>query len=376
MDLEINTESTLELQLIRRAEAAGLPISGTLELLPLCNMNCDMCYVRLSPEEMKGKGRLRTVEEWTAIARQMQKEGVLFLMLTGGEPLLYPGFRELYCKLKKMGMILTVNTNGTLIDEDWADFFQRYSPRRMNVTLYGGSEETYERLCHYKDGFRKTLNGIRLLKERGIAVKINGSAVQANRQELEKIASVGKQLEVPVNIDCYMMPSVRERDRTYNFGSRLAPEEAAAAELFTRRLKLGEKGCEEYRQRMLWTMEHLLPEEEPMHMSCRAGKTSFAINWQGQLQPCVMMKEPSVSVFQSGFAEAWRTVSAGTGAIVLNSRCCSCRLRPLCRTCAACAEMEAGSYDALPEYMCRFAEAAARLLETEDSICQEGYREQ
>ena len=36
-----------------------------------------------------------------------------------------------------MGMILTINTNGTLIDETWADFFAQHPPRRINITLYG-----------------------------------------------------------------------------------------------------------------------------------------------------------------------------------------------------------------------------------------------
>ena len=77
-------------------------------------------------------------------------------LLTGGEPLLFPGFKELYIELQKMGMILTINTNGTLIDEEWADFFQKYKPRRMNITLYGADDQAYEQLCHYPGGFQKT----------------------------------------------------------------------------------------------------------------------------------------------------------------------------------------------------------------------------
>ena len=63
------------------------------------------------------------MEEWTKVAEDMMKAGTLFVLLTGGEPLLYPHFRELYQKLRGLGMIVTINTNGTLIDEEWADFF-------------------------------------------------------------------------------------------------------------------------------------------------------------------------------------------------------------------------------------------------------------
>lgn len=123
-----NGTSSIERALINRAKAKKAPINGSLELLPLCNMNCDMCYVRLSREEMEQKGRLRTADEWLEVGRQMKDAGVLFLLLTGGEPLLFPDFKHLYLELRKMGFILTINTNGTLINEDWADFLERIRP--------------------------------------------------------------------------------------------------------------------------------------------------------------------------------------------------------------------------------------------------------
>ena len=79
--------STFERSFLQKARQQHIPITGALELLPLCNMNCDMCYVRLSRSEMECQGQLRTVDEWILLAQQMQKAGTLFLLLTGGEPL-------------------------------------------------------------------------------------------------------------------------------------------------------------------------------------------------------------------------------------------------------------------------------------------------
>ena len=104
--------TTVERMLLDQARRTCAPANGSIELLPLCNMNCDMCYVRLSKEEMEAKGRLRTADEWLEIGKQMKEAGVLFLLLTGGEPFLYPDFRRLYLELRKMGMIITINTNG------------------------------------------------------------------------------------------------------------------------------------------------------------------------------------------------------------------------------------------------------------------------
>ena len=84
-------------------------------------------------------------------------------------------------------MILTINTNGTLIDEEMAAFFGKHKPRRINITLYGTNEKTYADLCHYPGGFEKTLRGIRLLREQGVDVKIGGSLAKANREDLAQL---------------------------------------------------------------------------------------------------------------------------------------------------------------------------------------------
>lgn len=86
----------VEKRLINKAKLNKSPINGSIELLPLCNMNCDMCYVRLSKKEMDQKGKMRTAKEWLEVAKEMQKAGTLFLLLTGGEPFLYPEFKEVY----------------------------------------------------------------------------------------------------------------------------------------------------------------------------------------------------------------------------------------------------------------------------------------
>ena len=133
----------VEQKLFAKAVNNRLPIYGNLELTALCNMNCDMCFVRLSPQEMKSRGRLRTVDEYIRLVDEMREAGVLFIQLTGGEPLLYPGFKQIYLHLLESGFVVTVNSNGTLIDDEWSDFFAAHPPRRINITLYGADPKTY-----------------------------------------------------------------------------------------------------------------------------------------------------------------------------------------------------------------------------------------
>ena len=358
------TANIAERKLVEQAKEKRLPVMGSLELLPLCNMDCDMCYVRLSREEMEQKGRLRSAEEWLEIGRQMKEAGVLFLLLTGGEPFLYPEFERLYLGLRKLGMILTINSNGTLIDERLAGFLGRYKPRRVNITLYGASERTYEELCHFPGGLKRAINGIRLLRANGVDVKIGGSLTRVNRHEIEKMIAVGERLGVPVRVDTYMMPAARERSAPFQFQSRVGPEDAAEIRIRALKREMGEEVFRIYQGKVREELGEGFRKrtEVSRGMSCYAGRCSFAVNWQGKMRPCVMLTYPKVSVFDLGFDTAWEWIVKETEQIMLSMQCSECHLRSLCRTCAASALVETGDYAGVPEYMCRYAEQSARLL--------------
>lgn len=356
----------LEKSLIAMAQANHIPINGSMELLPLCNMNCDMCYVRLSRSEMEAQGRLRTAEEWLPLGREMQKAGVLFLLLTGGEPLLYPNFKEVYLGLKKMGMILTINTNGTLLNEEWADFFAANKPRRINITLYGDGEDTYRELCHYPSGYEKAVRAIELLTARNVDVKINGSMVRLNQGTEAHLGEIAERTGAALNIDTYMYPAERERTLAFNKQARLSPEESAAAKM---RFLRCTRTPEQFRalKANLAARAACPPDADGTcnGTQCQAGKSSFAINWQGNMQPCVMMNCFSVPVFEVGFQAAWEQVSEYVASLRLSTTCASCTLRDVCDTCAACALLETGSFDGVPEYMCRYTAELVRLSSVE-----------
>ena len=98
--------STFEHSLLQKARQKHIPVTGALELLPLCNMNCDMCYVRLSRSEMERQGRLRTVEEWVRLATKGQLMGVV----KGDIRALLSGERVALNYLQRMSGIATMTS--------------------------------------------------------------------------------------------------------------------------------------------------------------------------------------------------------------------------------------------------------------------------
>ena len=178
------TEPGLSTYLHDRACRTGTALAVNFELTARCNFNCKMCYVHLTAEEQQRRGRELTADQWLAIAEEARSRGMLFLLLTGGEPLIRTDFRYLLTELKKMGLLVSVNSNGSLIDRDWLDFFRHEPPFRFNITLYGGSEETYERLCG-RPMFGRVTENIRALRQLGIGVKLNASMTPYNVADME-----------------------------------------------------------------------------------------------------------------------------------------------------------------------------------------------
>ena len=372
------TGNQTELQIIehmhRRAVAQGIPLSGTFELTPLCSMACKMCYVRMSPEEFAATGkRLRTADEWLALAREAKEQGMLLLLLTGGEPFLYPEFRRLYTELRQMGFVISINSNATLITEETVAWLKENPPQRINITLYGASDATYARLCGHPTGFTQVTRAIGLLRDAGISVKLNCSVTPENVCDLEDIIAYSDEHKLVLQATSYMFPPLRRDAESVGRNARFAAEECARTEVKIRRLQYGAENLREYCK----AIESHQPVDTPLcadcegeGLQCRAGKSALWVTWDGRMTPCGMVNEPAVFPFGQGFADAWQSLRAQTAALHLPPECASCDAKHYCHTCAAMCYTETGRYDCKPQYRCdlmRAVPAACReLLEKEE----------
>lgn len=360
----LGTLDKFEYKLCEKASLNHIPLSGAIELLPLCNMNCDMCYIRLTKEEMESSGRIRTADEWISIAKQMKEAGTLFVLLTGGEPFLYKDFKKVYNALRDMGIVVTINTNGTLIDKEIADVLAKNKPRRVNVTLYGASNETYSRLCKNSKGFDQTIAAIKLLKERNIDVKMNVSLVKDNKMDLPEMIRIANELDVPIKIDTYMYPRTKGVKADFSEDSRMNPEEIANIDIAIRYNTETEECFMANRMEFLnkyeWTKQ--VGPLENLPLRCRAGRSSFWIDWHGNMSPCVFLDNFKMDVFENGFSKCWNYLVHKCNDLFLPKKCASCDKREICQVCVASVYCETGDMIESPEYLCKLTEETLRIL--------------
>ena len=99
-----NTEPHISTYLHSIGRRLGLPIAGNFELTARCNFNCPMCYVHMTPEQLRETGRNElTAQQWLNIAKQARDMGMVFALLTGGEPFVRKDFYEIYEGMKALG---------------------------------------------------------------------------------------------------------------------------------------------------------------------------------------------------------------------------------------------------------------------------------
>lgn len=358
-----STEPYLSTYLHAKGRKLGLPIAGNFELTARCNFNCPMCYVHMSEEQVAAAGKELTAAQWLDIARQAKDRGMIFVLLTGGEPLMRKDFFEIYKGMKEMGLAISINTNGSLLRGEILERFLQDPPFRFNISLYGGSDETYQNMCG-RPVYHQVKENIRALRNAGVTVSLNLSITPNNRGDLPQIYADAMELDVNVRASSYMYPPIRVNGQQYGCSSRLSAEEAARCAVEWDVLRFTQ---EEFAKRAR-NMEHLVdmdrdgcPVEEGEGVRCRAGSTSFWMTWDGRMLPCGMMTQPEVYPLKDGFDAAWEQLRAETQQIRTPAECVGCDHKEVCGVCAAVCFTETGRFDGVPEYICEKTRQTVRI---------------
>lgn len=357
--------------LFLKASEQKIPLSGTFELSPICNFSCRMCYVRKTQKEVDCSDcPVMEYDDWIRIAEEARQLGMLHLLLTGGEPLLWPDFWKLYDQLIDMGFLISVNTNGSLIDEDAIQRFLRRPPKRLNITLYGASDATYKRLCGVDGVYSEISETFKKLKQSGICIKINCSLTPDNAEDLENIVEFSKEINAPLEIADYMFPPIRRNTSMVGQNRRFTPKEAAYYRLKTYRLQNSREVYLERLKRIAsgeelpLGLDHSCEDVLDGVIRCRAGRSTFWITWDGKLTPCGMMHTPAIDVRDETFETCWKALVEASKQIRLTSFCSNCSKRSMCHSCAAMALAETGDFTGVPVYLCEMMNEMKLLAQT------------
>jgi radical SAM protein with 4Fe4S-binding SPASM domain len=324
------------------ARKAGVPLYGSLALTHRCNLHCAHCYLdtaHRSPE--------LATDGWKRVIDGCAELGCLFLLLTGGEPLAREDFTDLYTYARERGLVLSVFTNGTLIDDTVLDCLADSPPRHVEISVYGASPQTYAAVTGDAGGYEACMAGIERLRSRGIRVKLKTLVTQANRADFEAIEALATRWGVGFRFDAVLVPRLHG-DRA-PVQQRVAPEEAVALD-FAKPERAREWARLHERTRDAAPSGRLF--------ACGAAVSTFHVTPAGRLQPCIMTGSIQYDLQRTPFALAWRRMAdhVSTLAAPENYRCGGCELRALCGLCPPLAALETGNPGEPVPYLCALGE--------------------
>ena len=266
------------------------PSVGTLELTLRCNLNCAHCYGRIPIDDEQALHKELSYDEICALLDDAAKAGCMWLLLTGGEPLVRPDFLDIYTYAKKKGFIVTLFTNGTMITEKLADYFQEYSPHRVEITLYGVTDETHERVTRVPGSFRHSIRGIRWLLERSIPLVLKTIVMTINRHEFNALEKFVQGLGLKFRYDPIISAPFNGSREALEL--RLTPEEVLELDLADEGRSAGfREFCQKFQG---------ASDGENLY-GCGAGFHNFHIDPYGQMSICLTARWPSYNLRQGSF---------------------------------------------------------------------------
>lgn len=343
------------------------PLSFDFEITARCNNDCRHCYINLPANAPAAKDKELSLTEIKEIVDEAVSLGTLWCLVTGGEPFLRNDFSDIYLYFKKRGLLVSVFTNATLIRNEHIRLFKKYPPRDIEISVYGVTQNTYERVTRTPGSFAAFKKGLQCLIEAGIKIRLKAMALRSNISELKEISQFCRQKSSEsFRFDPFLHLRYDEdphRNREI-ISERLSPEEITAIERSDpERFRAIEKECD---TRVISgpadiTSDHLF--------HCGTGIHSFSISPDGIFRLCPSLWQPdciydlkkgSLEEACHDFTPRIRDMHSGSRAFL--DRCRSCPIINLCLWCPAHAHLETGKMDVPVDYFCRIAHARAKMI--------------
>ena len=348
-----------KLRMDAQGRPAPLPISGSIELTLRCNVRCKHCYILFpgaTSDEMD-------TAQCKSVLKKLADGGALLLLMTGGEVLVRPDFKELYLYAKEIGLIPTLFTNGTLVNEDIIEFWNQYPPRRIEITIYGHTEATYEAVTGVRGSFKRFRRGVELIREAGLPLLLKTMVLKTNQHEFRDIRDWVRGQGLNFRYDLHVNPKL---DGDFSpLGERLSPREHVDIE------------CIDNEGDITHFAAAVARGSEPGGarddlFTCGSGVRTFHVDPQGRLHPCMLWRKNPYDLLNRELDDGWRAHvhtlrEQKTSAVGCNS----CSNRGVCGRCSAAALLEMGDPTRNIPHLCevgqerrkRFGEPASLSLE-------------
>jgi molybdenum cofactor biosynthesis enzyme MoaA len=263
-----------------------------------CNFDCEHCYLgekAFSGMDWPGRERLLGV---------MRDAGVLWLQLTGGEPLIDPLFAETHAAAWDMGMMIQISSNGSRLDQiRTLELLTAKRPYRLTLSLYGATEESYDGMTRRRGSFHRFMRGLAAAHEAGLTMRINCIVSNRNAHERDAMKAIADRYGIPSFEYTNITPTIHGT-------GEVLPSQA----------------------------REILKKHTP-YTACNAGITHFHADPHGKASICKVGRDHQIDLMAEGAEGLRRLAVIGDRLTTRHGGCTGCTLQKTCGTCMPLANL-------------------------------------
>ena len=323
----------------------NIPVSVTIELTRRCRLSCSHCYL----PETRGRarpGRELSSAQWENILGQLARAGGLYLVFTGGEPLLRPDLADLCRAAKKLKFDVRVFSTGLGLTAGAAAEFKAAGVSAFELSFYG-RPSVHDRVTGLKGSYSGSLAAARLLKKSGVPVKLKVPLTNLNYGQAGFLKGLAKKEGFGVSFDPVIAPA-NDRD-TVALKYRLTGSRLAGA---LKRLSAPASPVPASPARGA---------PDAWDFLCGAGHNVCAVDPAGNLYPCLQLPVKLGNLTRQSFAAIWKGapwLKRWRRAGLKDLRVCrDCGLLDYCSRCPGISLLEEGDVFAPNKPACEMAAA-------------------
>ena len=332
-----------------------------------CNLACVHCR-RIESNEAAGADLTTAeaqslIEQLAELGRRQGQPPVL--VFSGGEPLCRAELFDLMASARQQGIIVALATNGTLIDSDKAQQIHDSGIARVSVSLDGADAATHDQMRQIPGAFERAIEGVRHLRECGVAFQINATLTRQNARQLGQVYELAQSLG-SVALHIFMLVPV-------GCGQVLAATDMLSPSEYEQTLRrihtLEGQGpmqirvtCGPHYERVKRQMRNEYPVANPQSKGCLAGLGVLFVNHRGDVYPCGYLPLYCGNILQTTLAQIWdenKDLARVRDTEALEGKCGRCGYKRICGGCRARAFGTSGDYMA-EEPFCAYIPSNAR----------------